>query len=496
MSKKIKIKAPPAPASIPVFPTRDNPAPSAVPPQIRLPNIELDIKKPSRFRGYPASESIFKIGQLYLTQKYGSRCIMPDPIIFEYIYQNDPSLPEVKVILPLHIGEQLNTCIKNHELTIFIGIDIYEEHLDPSKNDGHQNLLIYRPFKKIIERYEPHGYDFSYTSKMDAILAKLFENKLKLGVYTPVYKPAYFLVPSNGLGLQALQKKTSDPRESGYCQIWTLFMMESILMNPICNTIDVVNAVVEYVQENAQLALDLVRGYWNQLYSDEKTYYQRYIYRDASNVFIDDEEGANRKMKMRVADLDRYRTESPNPLVHADIPAVLDDQEIRDLRLFIRHMMDSDRKKIASIEDMSDKPEHLIHYFQQIGYTKQDVMDVYSVQDMSDFDFIGINPFQVISPEVSPSASTETAGSTGTWVEELPQWTEEKAQLFKEQMKKRLSELNLKNSEKESKPATSPGWVRVSSRLNLKTRSQPNWWTKEKAQLFKEQMKKRLLDLK
>ena len=47
---------------------------------------------------------------------------------------------------------------------------------------GHANILIYRPFERTVERFEPHGATYGNSPKEDSSInsqsAELFEEKL------------------------------------------------------------------------------------------------------------------------------------------------------------------------------------------------------------------------------------------------------------------------------------------------------------------------------
>ena len=37
-----------------------------------------------------------------------------------------------------------------------------------TSNSGHANLLIYRPFERTVERFEPHGQAYKNSPKYDS----------------------------------------------------------------------------------------------------------------------------------------------------------------------------------------------------------------------------------------------------------------------------------------------------------------------------------------
>jgi len=75
-------------------------------------------------------------------------------------------------------GEALKKCIDRGVSVICIFLSI---EFGLSKN-GHANILIYRPFERTVERFEPHGEAYGNSPKEDSSInsqsAELFEEKL------------------------------------------------------------------------------------------------------------------------------------------------------------------------------------------------------------------------------------------------------------------------------------------------------------------------------
>jgi hypothetical protein len=244
-------------ASKPVFPTNDNARAAAVPPVVVLPAVNLAAPV-QLLRETPFV--IFVMGQMYLLHRYAAKCIVFEGI---EVFIDEEGNAAVEINMPV-FKRDMHLCLKKHQTVIFIPLHIDARVVEDGvlRVEGHLNMLIYRPFKKIVERYDPHGRpwdEFPGLKHVDSMMKDVFETRLVLGDYTPVYRPAYLLCPDIGRGLQTLQADGTED-ERGYCMIWCLYMLEAILLNPILNTVDVVNACIRNLTPDS--ALHLIRAYW------------------------------------------------------------------------------------------------------------------------------------------------------------------------------------------------------------------------------------------
>ena len=104
-----------------------------------------------------------------------------------------------------------------------------------TKREAHVNVIIYRPFKRVVERYEPHGQQTGWNStnydeySVNVKLKELFEEKVSdvLGEYTPVYKTPYEICPMRPNGFQGIENLLpyDKKKENGYCQMWSMFLI-------------------------------------------------------------------------------------------------------------------------------------------------------------------------------------------------------------------------------------------------------------------------------
>lgn len=210
---------------------------------------------------YMAEEKTMMYGYMHLMDLYQSECFVAGHLTF---YTNERTLKYVADFLhkvsPRHIGKDLVKCIEANTPVIFIPLQIKTD--DPTK--GHQNMLIYRPFHKTVERFEPHHLEFS--PLLNDLLKTLFEETLesKLGEYTPTYYPPPQLCPAHAVGLQEVDELSRfdvSLEGGGYCQIWSLFLIESILTNPEMDTADVIEECFRLSKSDPEYLRRMMRGY-------------------------------------------------------------------------------------------------------------------------------------------------------------------------------------------------------------------------------------------
>jgi hypothetical protein len=166
-------------------------------------------------------------------------------------------------ILLNSFGEALKKCIDRGVSVICIFLNI---EFGLSKN-GHANMLIYRPFERTVERFEPHGEAFANSrsgdSSINAQLSKLFEEKLHSYTEGEVrFVPPNELCP-NKKGFQTLegQIKKLNIEGGGFCMMWSLFVMEMVLNNPNKSTLQIIEKVMEITKKDPQYLANIIRGY-------------------------------------------------------------------------------------------------------------------------------------------------------------------------------------------------------------------------------------------
>jgi hypothetical protein len=108
-------------------------------------------------------------------------------------------------------------------------------------------------------------------------LKELFEVTIQpeLREYTPKFKPASDLCPVNGF--QGIEGETPGKNEDGYCQMWTMFLMETILLNPTQNTADIIQECLDIGEKRPLYFKQLIRGYRQKIAQELTDYFSKYV---------------------------------------------------------------------------------------------------------------------------------------------------------------------------------------------------------------------------
>ena len=159
------------------------------------------------------------------------------------------------------LSEDLLDCIERGDELIAIPLRIWPQHA---------NLLIYRPLKKTIERFEPHGARFRQgrdkdDERINNVLTRMFEVEMKpyLKEYTPKFISPDQICP-NPRGFQKIEGEALNklPQESGgYCGMWSLFLLELIFINPTKPTAEIIQEALKQSNYNPQYLRNVIRGY-------------------------------------------------------------------------------------------------------------------------------------------------------------------------------------------------------------------------------------------
>lgn len=217
---------------------------------------------------YTGNMYIGELAYIAVINKFGNQCM---PSYYVDGIQTILTINSNKAKTPMfndpyalmEFGESLQDCIKSKVPIICIYLRL---RFDDGPT-GHANLLIYRPFKRKIERFDPHGKgyynDLEQDFNINRQLKELFE--VKLNNYTNgvvIYKPPVEICPYT-YGFQLLEQsiKGSNIEGGGFCTMWSLFVMEMILNNPSKTTAQIIEKVMEITQEDPQFLKDVIRGY-------------------------------------------------------------------------------------------------------------------------------------------------------------------------------------------------------------------------------------------
>jgi hypothetical protein len=334
-------------AEIDAEPTDDAIAPTTDHPPIQMPtpipvdydisledllnSLELKGRTPAN-PSYKALGPYVKFIYAYFIRKYESPCFLFNDQPYKHRAVLNYNVITHKLDYPPSLGVQMRDCIRRGTPVIFITLYMKSE----DRVIKHVNLIIYRPFKKVVEHYEPHGPEMGgYRQYYDGNdlkrnLRTLFEETLKpeLEEYTPVFKPAHEICPSEGP--QSIEDKINTD-EDGYCQMWTMFLMETILMNPTLNTVDIIEECFRVGGSDPQYFKNLIRGYRQYIASELKTYLSKYVKYDIGtpeaieSMFSADYDELIEEMKQETT----RRQLPPPPLqesVAYDVDRLTDDQ--------------------------------------------------------------------------------------------------------------------------------------------------------------------------
>ena len=163
------------------------------------------------------------------------------------------------------LGPQLRMCKQNKEKIICMPLTL----------KGHANLLIYRPELQVIERFEPHGRGLNNDTTgeeevhYNKVLKTMFEVDLKPYIGDVKYRdPSQVMSECNEKwgGFQYYEE-LHDIRDGHYweqkgkCEMWMLFMMEMVLLNPQRTTESIIRDSLIYTKRNPKYLKDLIQGY-------------------------------------------------------------------------------------------------------------------------------------------------------------------------------------------------------------------------------------------
>jgi hypothetical protein len=219
---------------------------------------------------YDAARLIADIAFVNLMLKYGAKCIVAkvehpqdfdigikiNSVKSETIFQRSGFV--------YNLGTRLKDCIDRGVQLIVIPLKL---RFGKSKTtSGHANMLVYRPFQRLVERYEPHGRQYGNSDRdNDSIneqLKQLFEEDLTKILGPIRYRDPDDICPS-GKGFQSLESQLGQIRKEGggFCSMWSLFLAEMTLLNPTKSTKEILDEVFEITKRDPQYLRSVIRGY-------------------------------------------------------------------------------------------------------------------------------------------------------------------------------------------------------------------------------------------
>jgi tRNA1(Val) A37 N6-methylase TrmN6 len=252
----------------------------------QLENAEEKIKKEmEKFKNigkklnaitYTDSGFVQTVGYIALIMKYERKCAIITKDI--QALQIDNKFKSNKNKLFFNNAETLSKdlldCIERKDELIAIPITLFFKEMKST----HANMLMYRPFKKTIERFEPHGQEtirnlYDSNVVFDKVLKEMFEVKMKpyLKQYTPIYitpeevcpdKEGFQSIEGNFYeeGLTTKQKKEEG---GGFCAIWSLFLLELAFLNPTKTTNEILTIAYKVLENQfkGRYLKNIIRGY-------------------------------------------------------------------------------------------------------------------------------------------------------------------------------------------------------------------------------------------
>ena len=217
---------------------------------------------------YNASVLVSDIAFVNLMKKYGGRCIVnhimkTSGIDMGIDLNNNRNNSEILFkVYYQRLGEALQECISRGVSVIAIPLSLKFGN----NNSGHANMLIYRPFKRIVERFEPHGTAFGNSmvdnTSFNDQLKELWEDKLKDWIGDVRFKTPDEICP-NPRGFQALEGSLNGlaSEGGGFCSMWSIFLTEMVFINPSKSTKEIIEEVFEISAKEPAYLKSLIRGY-------------------------------------------------------------------------------------------------------------------------------------------------------------------------------------------------------------------------------------------
>ncbi len=290
---------------------------------------------------------VTNMAYINIISKYGGQCIVVNKdddnnnnnnLNVGITINNLSNLTQSKID---EIGNTLKKCVDRGIEIIVIPLNLQFG----KKRISHANLLIYKPFQRIIERFEPHGQQYGNSEKYDNVfnnkLRKLFEEDLKHILGDIYYKKPSDICP-NKKGFQALESEIKNLKEEGggFCSMWLLFLMEMIFLNPEKTTKEIIEIVLDITKSSPEYLKSLIRGYVIEI-EDGLTELSKHLKFDVPFKFKDDPATivsnlSNSKKKLYdwvlniIFESEKYSKELPNysPLPEKEIDEESSDEKI------------------------------------------------------------------------------------------------------------------------------------------------------------------------
>lgn len=249
-------------------------APENIEPVIN--RIEEKIKKLEKLGAEKGAVSyspfalITDIAFINMMKEHGGKCIVRDNITRNHYdwkiglhLNTDKKKSDTSAFQIKRLGEQLKECISRGVKLILMPLTL---SFDKDANAGHANMLIYRPFKRLIERYEPHGQQYGNSmvdnTNFNDQLQELFEVDLKSWIGDVAYRQPDEYCPDLR-GFQALEGELEmlEQEGGGFCSMWSIFIAEMTFLNPDKSTKEILDEVYDISKSDPLYLKSVIRGY-------------------------------------------------------------------------------------------------------------------------------------------------------------------------------------------------------------------------------------------
>jgi len=253
------------------------------------------VKSPS----YKADLIVTLFGYLHLLKKYKRKCV----------FMKDLKTPGItcyvnKVVADENFGNQLSKCIENGETLILIPLLMVHSR---TAKEAHQTMLVLKPVHKTLELYNSYG-----GKTFPKVLQHFFDN---------IMEGLSYVAPNNLCSL-AFQKEEEKIKrkvrvEYGYCQMWSLFVMELVLKYPQMETSDILKQFCERKHEPA-FYRNIILGYSQRISEEIKAYLKKVGFTlGDENDILEYEEGdsANSSYEGTMLTLSQYVNQEMNHIL-------------------------------------------------------------------------------------------------------------------------------------------------------------------------------------
>jgi hypothetical protein len=131
---------------------------------------------------------------------------------------------------------------------------------------GHANLLVYRPFQRLVERFEPHGSQYGNSDKdnksVNDQLRTFWEEDLKPFIGDVRFRDPDDICPTKQ-GFQSLESSLAGLKQEGggFCSMWSHFFTELTFINPTKTSKEIITEALDITKRQPDYLKSVIRGY-------------------------------------------------------------------------------------------------------------------------------------------------------------------------------------------------------------------------------------------